>query len=78
MFIYKLEYINTKTTNMWRHIDWFETEEALHKNMQDFLTKHNFKSYYGRQWKDDSGYTVVDFGSHIQFYRFKRIVGRIG
>ena len=71
--MFRLEYINTKTTNKWEFIGNFKEERYVHESMAKFLKKHNYTAPYFRFWKDEEGYTKVDFGSHIQFYRFKEI-----
>ena len=42
-------------------------DEAF-KVINDFLTDHNYKSYYQRTWKKDDKTTVVDVGSHTEFF----------
>lgn len=32
-----------------------------------------FKSYYMRGWETSDGYTMCDYGSHTNFFRYKRI-----
>ena len=70
--MYRLEYINENGNKGWELIANFRTEKDMNKNISDFLKKHNFKSYYSRQWVCENGYTMIDFGSHSQFYRFKK------
>lgn len=35
--------------------------------IQEFLSEHNFKSYYTRSWDTDEG-TMYDVGSHTEFF----------
>lgn len=76
--MFRLEYINRKTTNEWEFIGNFRTEKDAHKNMSDFFDKHNFKSYYLRMMAVDDGFSIYDFGSHIQFYRIKEVEDESG
>jgi len=71
--MFRLEYINRNTTNEWEFIGNFEKESQAHKNMADFMTKHNFNSYYTRGWTVEDGWMMFDFGSHSQFYRIKEM-----
>lgn len=41
-----------------------ETSSAI----QSFLKDHNYTSYYSRSWKNEKGETVVDVGSHTEFF----------
>lgn len=43
------------------------THKDAYKCIKDFLDDHNFKSYYMRTWYDGD-YTVVDVGSHTEFF----------
>lgn len=43
------------------------THKDVYKCINEFLDDHNFKSYYMRTWFDGD-YTVVDVGSHTEFF----------
>lgn len=43
------------------------THKDAYKCINEFLGNHNFKSYYMRTWYDGD-YTVVDVGSHTEFF----------
>lgn len=43
------------------------THEDAYKCINEFLDDHNFKSYYMRTWYDGN-YTIVDVGSHTEFF----------
>lgn len=43
------------------------TESQARMLRNKFLDEHNFKSYYTRSWKIDSG-TMYDVGSHTEFF----------
>ena len=45
------------------------TEEEAHKEMQKFMDKHNFKSYYTRSWEKD-GVKWYDVGSWSEFFKW--------
>jgi len=71
--MFRLEYINRNTTNEWEFIGDFDEEKDMNKNIADFFTKHEYKSYYQRHWVDEDGWNMIDFGSHSQFYRYKEL-----
>ena len=43
-----------------------ETVSDLHKEINKFLDKHNFKCYYMRSWGDEDRVTI-DCGSYTEF-----------
>ena len=43
------------------------TERTARIQIQAFLDKHNFRSYYTRSWNTDEG-TMYDVGSHSEFF----------
>lgn len=51
-----------------RIIGTANTQETAFKVIDDFLDDHNYKSYYQRTWKKDDKTTVVDVGSHTEFF----------
>ena len=51
-----------------RIIGTAETNDEAFKVINDFLTDHNYKSYYTRTWKKDDKTTVIDVGSHTEFF----------
>ena len=51
-----------------RIIGTVENEESAFKAINDFLDDHNYKSYYQRTWNKDDKTTVVDVGSHTEFF----------
>ena len=51
-----------------RTIGTVENEESAFKVINGFLDDHNYKSYYQRAWKKDDKTTVVDVGSHTEFF----------
>ena len=57
----------------WEHIDDFETEDDMWKEMKRFWKECGFTSYYQRGWLTEDGYTMIDFGSHYQFYKYKEV-----
>ena len=50
-----------------------ETNDEAFKVINDFLTDHNYKSYYQRTWKKDDKTTVVDVGSHTEFFYIQEV-----
>lgn len=45
-----------------------ETEQEINKAMMEHITNHRIKSFYQRYWDTPEGYTVVDYGSHSNFF----------
>ena len=56
-----------------RIIGTAETNDEAFKVINDFLTDHNYKSYYTRTWKKDDKTTVVDVGSHTEFFYIQEV-----
>lgn len=50
-----------------------ENKEATFKVINDFLNEHNYKSYYSNCWKKDDKTTVVDVGSHTEFFYIQEV-----
>ena len=48
-------------------------EELAFKVINDFLDDHNYQSYYQRTWKRDDKTTVVDVGSHTEFFYIQEV-----
>ena len=48
-------------------------KESAFKVINDFLDNHNYKSYYQRTWKKDDKTTVVDVGSHTEFFYIQEV-----
>ena len=51
-----------------RTIGTVKNEESASKVITDFLDDHNYESDYQRTWKKDDKTTVVDVGSHTEFF----------
>ena len=56
-----------------RIIGTAETNDEVFKVINDFLIDHNYKSYYTRTWKKDDKTTVVDVGSHTEFFYIQEL-----
>ena len=56
-----------------RIIGTAETNDEAFKVINDFLTDHNYKSYYTRTWKKDDKTTVVDVGSYTEFFYIQEV-----
>ena len=56
-----------------RIIGTAETNDEAFKVINDFLTDHNYKSYYTRTWKKDDKTTVIDVGSHTEFFYIQEV-----
>lgn len=50
-----------------------ETKDTAFKVIDEFLDDHNYKSYYQRTWKKDDKTTVVDVGSHTEFFYIQEV-----
>lgn len=50
-----------------------ENQETAFKVINNFLDNHNYKSYYKRTWKKDDKTTVVDVGSHTEFFYIQEV-----
>jgi len=58
-------------TDGYNLIGEYPKRKNMIKGMNDYLKKINFKNYYYRHWIDDEGFTHCDYGSHINFFKFK-------
>ena len=56
-----------------RIIGTVENEETASKVINDFLNEHNYKSYYSNCWNTDDKTTVVDVGSHTEFFYIQEV-----
>lgn len=56
-----------------RIIGTAETNDEAFKVINDFLDDHKYKSYYQRTWKKDDKTTVVDVGSHTEFFYIQEV-----
>jgi hypothetical protein len=54
------------TVNNWPEV-WKEIDNFIQE-----CNKHNtkpFKSYYSRVWTEDNGISIIDVGSHTEFFK---------
>lgn len=65
--MYRVLFINSMGKG--RQIGKTESQEQAYAIISKFLDKHNFKSYYSRTWKTNDKTTVVDVGSHTEFFQ---------
>ena len=56
-----------------RIIGTVENEESAFKVINDFLSDHNYKSYYKRTWNIDDKTTCVDVGSWSKRFIIQKI-----
>ena len=61
------------STGQLRIIGTAETNDEAFKVINDFLTDHNYKSYYQRIWKKGDKTTVIDVGSHTEFFYIQEV-----
>lgn len=64
--MYKL--IHGVSGEMGKTIAVCDTMEQVNKRMFNFLKERNIESYYQRQWMEEDGTTVVDYGSWAKFF----------
>lgn len=67
--MYKVLFINSMGKS--KQIGNTESQEQAYAIISKFLDKYNFKSYYSRTWKTSDKTTVVDVGSHTEFFQIK-------
>jgi hypothetical protein len=46
-------------------------QKELNLLIMDYLNLLNFKSYYSRGWETEDGFTMCDYGSHVNFFKYK-------
>ena len=56
-----------------RIIGTAETKDTAFKVIDEFLDDHKYKSYYKRYWNTDDKTTVVDVGSHTEFFYIQEV-----
>lgn len=49
----------------------YKNDEELTGAMNEYLDYLRFKNRYYRYWVNDDGFTMCDYGSHINFFKFK-------
>ena len=54
-------------------IGTYLSEQDARTMMVKEITKKGFKPYYYRMWEQEENETMVDFGSHSQFYIIKKV-----
>lgn len=64
--MYKL--IHGVSVEMGKTVAVCDTMEQVNKRMFNFLKERNIESYYQRQWAEEDGTTVVDYGSWAKFF----------
>lgn len=55
------------------HIGDYHTEKEANKAIYNYVISHGFECLYIRTWKDESGYTVQDYGSWSDFIFMKEL-----
>lgn len=45
--------------------------EAMRIAINNYIDRLKFRSYYMRGWEVSDGYTMCDYGSHTNFFRYK-------
>lgn len=51
-----------------RLIGSYDNVDDISNAIKKFLDEHKFKSYYTRMWLDNNGHTIIDVGSHTEFF----------
>lgn len=49
----------------------YDTMEEVNYRMREFLAELQFKSYYNRQWYEEDGTLVIDYGSYRNLFFIK-------
>jgi hypothetical protein len=55
----------------YKEIGEYKNQKELSVAINEYLKSLNFKSYYSRHWVDDDGFTMCDYGSHVDFFKYK-------
>lgn len=55
----------------YNEIGVYKNHKELTEAMNEYLKHIKFKNYYYRQYINDEGFTMCDYGSHINFFKFK-------
>lgn len=53
-----------------KKIGRYDSEEKAMEAMMLLLNRERYEVHYSRRWQDD-GWTIVDYGSHRDFFRYK-------
>jgi hypothetical protein len=69
MNVFKLYWGNSE--DGYSDIGSYENDAELSNAMEEYLKYLKFKNYYYRQWVNDEGFTMCDYGSHINFFKYK-------
>lgn len=69
--MYNILFENSKGQQ--RIIGTAELEKIVFKVINDFLSGHNYKSYYKRTWKTDDKTTAVDVGSWTERFYIQEV-----
>jgi hypothetical protein len=54
-----------------KEIGRYDSKEKAMEAMMLLLNLERYNVYYSRSWEDDDGWTIVDYGSHRDFFRYK-------
>ena len=65
--MYIVMFINSEGKS--RQIGKVKTPIQAYCAINKFLEEHHFKSYYTRTWQTNEKTTVVDVGSHTEFFQ---------
>jgi hypothetical protein len=57
-----------------KKIGMYDSEEKAMEAMMLLLNRERYEVHYSRRWQDDDGWTIVDYGSHRDFFRYKEEV----
>jgi hypothetical protein len=52
-------------------IGTYEDQKKAMDAMRALLALERYEVFYMRSWEDDDGWTIIDYGSHSDFFRYK-------
>ena len=52
-------------------VDYFEDRDSIFKYIINKVNKVGNEICYMREWTNDKGWTMIDYGNHYKFYMFK-------
>ena len=57
----------------WEFVKQFTNEKTMFAYMNKMIKDMGVKIYYTRGWVEGDGSTIIDFGSHSKFFKYKYV-----
>jgi hypothetical protein len=57
----------------YKEIGRYKTEQDAFEAIRALLALERYEVFYSRLWKNEDGWTTMDYGSHANFFRFKEV-----